>query len=70
MTEHDIRRAAALSKILREIPKQLEAIAERWEAEGRRLEAMDVPNAESVHRKCAAELRAYVATWKRAGEEP
>ncbi len=62
MTEHDIQRAAALSKIIREIPKQLEKMADGWEANAREMSS-DMNAREEVEH-CAKELRAYVATWR------
>ncbi len=84
MTEHDIRRAAALAAIVRAIPKTLENMATAWTERAQdhddavpgfrreRLEqaAAYAEGVRDAQRACAKELREYVATWKHAGEKP
>jgi hypothetical protein len=64
MTEHDIRRAAALWNIVRDSHARLTKMAEKWSAE-----ATTTTEGGAAFALCAAELEQYLATWWKDAEE-
>lgn len=69
MTEHDIRRAHALWLHLKQAYTDLGAMHVRWE--GAEVAPADEYEAclQRGREECAAELRAYLAKWKKPVEE-
>jgi hypothetical protein len=68
LTEHDIRRAAALWNIVRESHARLTKMAEGWRADADARGGMIHEEAEAF-RECATDLEQYLATWWQKADE-